>query len=42
MTDEKTSHDIYTIFGARMSHELKDLPSGVYIVNGRKVVKKQY
>ena len=31
---------IYTLSGVRMSGELKDLPKGVYIVNGKKVVKQ--
>ncbi|GAB6975412.1 DUF2436 domain-containing protein [Prevotella falsenii] len=30
---------IYTLSGVRRSGELKDLPKGVYIVNGKKVVK---
>ena len=31
---------IYTLNGQRISADLKDLPKGVYIVNGQKVVKK--
>ena len=31
---------IYTLGGVRLSGELKDLPKGVYIVDGKKVVKK--
>ena len=31
---------IYTLSGVRLSGELKDLPKGVYIVNGKKVVKQ--
>ena len=30
---------IYTLSGVRLSGELKDLPKGIYIVNGKKVVK---
>ena len=30
----------YTLGGVRLSDELKDLPKGVYIVNGKKVVKQ--
>ncbi len=30
---------IYNLYGVRRSGELKNLPKGVYIVNGRKVVK---
>lgn len=31
---------IYTLGGVRLSGELKDLPKGVYIIDGEKVVKK--
>ena len=31
---------IYTLGGVRLSGELKDLPKGVYIIDGKKVVKK--
>lgn len=31
---------IYTLGGVRLSGELKDLPKGVYIVDGKKVMKK--
>lgn len=31
--------DIYNLYGVRRLGELKNLPKGVYIVNGRKVVK---
>ena len=31
---------IYTLSGVRVSNELKDLPKGIYIVNGKKVVKQ--
>ena len=35
-----TAKATYTLSGTRMSGELKDLPKGIYIVNGKKVVKK--
>ncbi len=38
--DNTTVEGIYTLSGVRMSGELKDLPKGVYIVNGKKVVKQ--
>jgi len=31
---------IYNLNGVRQSNELKDLPKGLYIVNGEKVVKQ--
>ena len=31
---------IYTLSGVRVSNELKNLPKGIYIVNGKKVVKQ--
>lgn len=31
---------IYTLQGVRLSGELKDLPKGIYIVNGKKVIKQ--
>ena len=34
------AREIYTLSGVRQSGELKDLPKGVYIVNGKKVVKQ--
>ena len=34
-----TTRGTYTISGVRMSGEQEDLPKGVYIVNGKKVVK---
>ena len=30
---------IYTISGTKLGGETKDLPKGIYIVNGKKVVK---
>ena len=30
---------IYTISGVKLNGETKDLPKGIYIVNGKKVVK---
>ena len=38
--DNTAVQGIYTLSGIRMSGELKDLPKGVYIVNGKKVVKQ--
>ena len=38
--DNTAVQGIYTLSGVRMSGELKDLPKGVYIVNGKKVVKR--
>ena len=31
---------IYTVSGVKLNGEVKDLPKGIYIVNGKKVVKK--
>ena len=31
---------IYTISGVKLNGEVEDLPKGIYIVNGKKVVKK--
>ena len=36
----KTTQGTYTLSGVRLSDELKDLPKGIYIVNGKKVVKQ--
>ena len=38
--DNTAVEGIYTLSGVCMSGELKDLPKGVYIVNGKKVVKQ--
>mgnify|MGYP002251199969 FL=1 len=38
--DNTAVEGIYTLSGVRMSGELKDLPKGVYVVNGKKVVKQ--
>ena len=39
-TDAATAkHGIYTLQGLRLFGELKDLPAGIYIVDGKKVVK---
>ena len=38
--DTATKQGIYTLGGVRLQGELNDLPKGVYIVNGQKVVKK--
>ena len=38
--DNTAVEGIYTLSGIRMSGELKDLPKGVYIVNGKKVMKQ--
>ena len=40
ITDTKTAQGIYTLSGVRLSGELKHLPKGIYIVNGKKVVKQ--
>ena len=40
ITDTKTIQGIYTLSGVRLSGELKDLPKGIYIVNGKKIVKQ--
>ena len=40
ITDTKTAQGIYTLSGVHLSGELKDLPKGIYIVNGKKVVKQ--
>lgn len=36
----KTAQGIYTLSGVRVSNDLNKLPKGVYIVNGKKVVKQ--
>ena len=38
--DTATKQGIYTLSGVKLNGEMKDLPKGVYIVNGKKVVKK--
>ena len=38
--DTATRPGIYTLQGIRLRGDLNDLPKGVYIVNGRKVVKQ--
>lgn len=35
-----TAQGTYTLSGVRLSGELKTLPKGIYIVNGKKVVKQ--
>ena len=37
--DTATKQGIYTLSGVKLNGEMKDLPKGVYIVNGKKVVK---
>ena len=37
--DTATKQGIYTLSGVKLGGEMKDLPKGVYIVNGKKVVK---
>ena len=37
--DNATKQGIYTLSGVKLGGEMKDLPKGVYIVNGKKVVK---
>ena len=39
IADNRVAEGIYTLSGVRLSGELKDLPKGIYIVNGKKVVK---
>ena len=38
--DNKAKQGIYTIGGVKLNGEVRDLPKGIYIVNGKKVVKK--
>ena len=38
--DTAAKQGIYTIGGVKLNGEVKDLPKGIYIVNGKKVVKK--
>ena len=40
IVDTNTKQGIYTLSGVKLNGEAKDLPKGVYIVNGKKVVKK--
>ncbi|WP_315180373.1 carbohydrate-binding domain-containing protein, partial [Alloprevotella tannerae] len=40
IVDTNTKQGIYTISGVKLSGEIEDLPKGIYIVNGKKVVKK--
>ncbi len=40
VANNKAPQGIYTLSGMRMSGKLKDLPKGVYIVNGKKIVKQ--
>ena len=35
-----TQQSIYTLSGVRLSNDLNNLPKGIYIVNGKKVVKQ--
>lgn len=37
--DTATKQDIYTLSGAKLGGKVEDLPKGIYIVNGKKVVK---
>ena len=37
--DTTAKQGIYTLSGVKLGGEVKDLPKGVYIVNGKKVVK---
>ena len=37
--DTATKQGIYTLSGVKLDGDMKDLPKGVYIVNGKKVVK---
>ena len=38
--DTAAKQGIYTLSGVKLNGEAKDLPKGIYIVNGKKVVKK--
>lgn len=38
-SDNSTSNAVFTISGIRLSAPLKQLPAGIYIVNGKKVIK---
>ena len=40
IVDTNTKQGIYTLSGGKLNGEAKDLPKGIYIVNGKKVVKK--
>ena len=35
-----TQQSIYTLSGVRISNDLNNLPKGIYIVNGKKVVEQ--
>ena len=37
--DIAAKQGIYTLSGVKLDGEMKDLPKGVYVVNGKKVVK---
>ena len=38
--DTATKQGIYTLSGVKLDGEVEDLPKGIYIINGKKVVKK--
>ncbi len=38
--DTATKQGIYTLSGVKLNGEVEDLPKGIYVVNGKKVVKK--
>ena len=38
--DTATKQGIYTLSGVKLNGEVEDLPKGIYIINGKKVVKK--
>ncbi|WP_377925639.1 peptidase [Alloprevotella tannerae] len=38
--DNAAQQGIYTISGVKLNGEVEDLPKGIYIINGKKVVKK--
>ena len=40
IVDTNTKQGIYTLSGVKLNGEVEDLPKGIYIVNGKKVVKK--
>ena len=38
--DAGTKRGVYTLSGVRLKTDVKDLPKGIYVVNGKKMVKK--
>ncbi len=37
---KNSNHTIYTIEGTRLNRSIEDLPRGIYIINGKKVIRK--